>query len=186
MLDCLSQLTELVDKHRQDLQRWSWFNYLLPALPFLNEARLLRNEDRHSLRPATSKLTWPKVKPSLQAAMDLSAYWAMHPIWTDLRYDKDGWIGTRIAGNSWPRPRRRLDSEIDFPGQASRGAWQTAVKIDSSQAIFEYLNWDTLLEAGDDGRSWWLNINTEVRGSRLSVQQLDLDSGALRSRFGKT
>lgn len=178
---CLQVLNQLLKNHVQSLAQWSWANYLVPAMPALDEARLLRNEDRHSLSPGMGKAGWLKIRPLLQAAMDLSAYWALHPIWTELRFNVDGWTGERLAGNAWPRPRRKVEMDGKLSGAEVRGgAWQTAVKVDGAAPSLQLLDWSDWLRADNNQRAWWFVAYQEQRGSRLVNQWLDLDSGSLQ------
>jgi hypothetical protein len=186
--NCLKLLAELEATHRDTLKAWSWHWYLKRALgpqgP-LETARALRNATRHSMAPAAMQATWTQLLPCLLGLMDLSAYWAQHPLWVDIRPGTDGLTGERIAANQWPRQRKPLpppvaNSRMDFRSSA---VWQSAVLVDDSkEAKFQMLSWRDLLQLDSNGRACWMCIAEQnLRGRRNQVW-LDIDGGGVMTR----
>jgi CheY-like chemotaxis protein len=187
---CLDFLSRLLATYSTELKGWTWQSYLKPVLPALDDARKIRNVLRHTLSPGNPKQAWIELRPLLQAMMDLSAYWAQHPLWTELRYNGTVWTGERLAGNQWPRLRREVGGGINFDGTAVRGGvWQSAVrwpengtgptKVETFQWSQKWLTPDT------NGRAWYLPMYTRtLRDQRRETVTLDIDSGNLGQRPG--
>ncbi len=155
----------------------SWRTYLDDAaLDAFDEARRLRNTARHSLRGNQTSGEWQALLPWLRQVMGMATYWTKHPLCTDLRYGVDGWRGELLAGTASPRRLENLPGR-DFPGEAVRGFWQTAIRRDDTPAGWhtEAVCWDDWL-AGDSRRegALWLKAWRSPTGRALAI---DLDSG---------
>jgi hypothetical protein len=62
------------------------------AVNAFDAARALRNESRHGLAAHKAKGEWNELYPLLLKIMDVSSYWAKHPLIIDLHYlPGDGW-----------------------------------------------------------------------------------------------
>lgn len=158
------------------LRDCSWRAHLDDAaLTAFDQARQLRNTARHSLRSNNTSGEWQDLRPCLRYAMDVATYWAKHPLCTDLRYGVDGWRGELLVGTASPRRLENLPGR-DFPGEAVRGFWQTAIRGGTPAGWHaEAVCWDDWL-AGDSRRegALWLKAWRSPTGRALAI---DLDSG---------
>lgn len=188
MDQCLKYLGELMDQEAHLLKPWTWRSYARPAIPALDQARLLRNQLRHALTPINARHAWSQLRPSLQAMMDLSGYWAQHPIWTELRNSNRQWTGERLAGNQWPRPRREVGANLEFDATALRGgAWQSAVRWapgGKGPVAVETFQWSTRwLRPDSNGRAWHIPLyRRSSRTQRHEWVTMDIDGGELGAR----
>lgn len=161
---------------RSPMEGLSWGNHLTAgSVDAFDAARRLRNDIRHSLRADSFSEHWRDLLPLVRRTMDVAAYWAKHPLCTELRYGRDGWRGELVAGTAWPRPERGLPGK-DFPGAAVSGFWQTAVRRKNGEPGWEEIavSWQDWL-AADAARPRALLLKC-FSGHR-GVIGLDLDSG---------
>ncbi|HPP47643.1 MAG TPA: hypothetical protein PLF25_09120 [Accumulibacter sp.] len=176
-IQCLRKLIKDLVKDPA-LATGSWRTYLDDAaIEAFDEARRLRNTARHSLRGNQTSGEWQALLPCLRRVMDMATYWTKHPLCTDLRYGLDGWRGELLAGTASPRRLENLPGR-DFPGEAVRGFWQTAIRRDDDTPAgwhAEAVCWDAWL-AGDSRRegALWLKAWRSPTGRTLAI---DLDSG---------
>lgn len=167
------------------LAKWSWSHYLTKdVIDAFDEARKLRNEARHSLRPNCPKTEWNTLYPALRQVMDMAGYWAKHPLIAELRYKPGkGWAGELLCSTAYPRPTRPLSGKR-FPDSAAQGGiWQLPIRTTDEPPGWEEvpLSWDSWLRPDKaDARPLWLAIRKN-RDGRL--QAFDLADGELIGAF---
>lgn len=167
------------------LAKWSWSHYLTKdVIDAFDEARKLRNEARHSLRPNCPKTEWHTLYPALRHVMDMAGYWAKHPLIAELRYKPGkGWAGELLCSTAYPRPTRPLSGKR-FPDSAAQGGiWQLPIRTTDEPPGWEEvpLSWDSWLRPDrSDARPLWLAIRKN-RDGRL--QAFDLADGELIGAF---
>ncbi|MBK6654531.1 hypothetical protein [Zoogloea sp.] len=159
------ELIDLLRRWRSDKDstptQWTWFTAYLTteAVNAFDAARALRNESRHGLAAHKAKGEWNELYPLLLKIMDVSSYWAKHPLIGDLHFlPGDGWKGEILCGTGFPRPVKPLGSK-DLPGEAVRGIWQLPPRLtDSGKDYAEAARcWDDWLRPDPhDGRPLWL------------------------------
>lgn len=141
--------------------QWTWFTAYLTtdAVDAFDAARALRNESRHRLAAQKAKGEWNELYPLLLKIMDVSSYWAKHPLISDLHYlPREGWKGEILCGTGFPRPVKLLGHK-KLPGEAVRGIWQLPPQLNpNGQDCTEAARcWDDWLRPDPhDGRPLWL------------------------------
>lgn len=183
LASCIAVLRDLITHHADRLRAWNWFWYLKRGIDALEEGRKLRNVDRHSLAPRSAGSAWATMQEPMMGAMDLSAYWAQNPLWTEIRPGPDGWTGECIAANQWPRARKAVPwPDVPQEARRGRGVWQSAVRIDKDSAKIAWVRWHDWLDEDANGRSWWMPIYTQNRHRRPEMAFLDIDGGHVMTR----
>jgi len=165
--------------------RWTWFTAYLTAeaVNAFDAARALRNESRHGLAAHKAKGEWNELYPLLLKIMDVSSYWAKHPLIIDLHYlPGDGWKGEILCGTSFPRPVKPLGSK-DLPGEAVRGIWQlspffTHDRQDCGEAARCWDDW--LRPDSRDPHPLWLAFFKTQKGE---IKAWDLAEGERPASF---
>jgi hypothetical protein len=165
MISCLNSLRDIQKK----LSAWNWNNYLTSeAIAAFGDALTVNDSQRH----------WAALRPQLQYALDVAAYWVRHPLATDLRYSRDGWSAELLMGTATPRRRHLLPLAMDFPGEAARdGVWQS-VWTDGALPERKALEWDGLLKPDvKNSNVWWFPAYCDKNDR---IVEIDLISGNKR------
>lgn len=184
--DFIALLKRWMQTHEPALSRWTWrSDYLTDeAISAFDEARNLRNDARHTLAANTARAEWNRLYPLLLKIMDMSSYWAKHPLVTDLRFvPGDGWKGQILRGTGFPGPVERLSGK-DFPGAAINGIWQLPLRLTASGQDREEvpLCWDDWLQPDPhDARPLWVAYLTSR--NRQQIKGWDLVDGERLAPF---
>lgn len=178
--DFMTLLRGWTQTHGSALSGWTWrSDYLTDAaIDAFDETRDLRNEARHTLGANTARTEWNRLYPLLLQIMNVSSYWAKHPLVTDLRFvPGDGWKGQILRGTGYPGLLERLSGK-DFPGTAISGIWQLPPHLTANgQDCDEFpLCWDDWLQPDPhDARPLWLAILASR--NRQQIKGWDLIDG---------
>lgn len=164
---------------------WTWFTAYLTdeAVNAFDTARELRNRSRHGLAAQKAKGEWNEFYPLLLKIMDVSSYWAKHPLVSDLHFlPGDGWKGEILCGTGFPRPVKPLGNK-DLTGEVVRGIWQLPPQLtEDGQDCKEAARcWDDWLRPDpNDGRPLWLAFFKNPRGE---IVAWDLAEGERPASF---
>ena len=183
----LTALEALMQQHAAELSHWNWSGWLdADMLQTLRLANTLRNDVRHSFQTLNARETWARLLPLLRHVMDLCGYWALHPLYTDLQYSRNGWRGQMLASTAWPTAADALPVDADFPDDAATHGravgdpyWQGVYQRASANEPWQYraVQWSDWLLRDDPEPGAWLLQWRRPQPSAKSTMRVNLLDG---------
>lgn len=176
---------------------WNWSNYWSPAAldalaafaahsgaGAVGTGGAAGGGDPPAARASETADSAASVAPlALHHCLDIAAYWARHPVLTDLHHSRDGWTALPLRAAALPRRRELLALAHDFSAAADRGGWQGAWALDSRPDVparYQLVSWQSVLEREPgDGTRWWLRLH---QAGDAPPTWMDIDSGVCASR----